>query len=57
MREAAGHALAAFIAIRGLGLLGFAFAGGIALGVNVTDLLELQRALQRDGIAGAATAI
>ena len=29
-------------------------AGGIALGVDVRNLLQLERALERDGVVGAA---
>ena len=31
--------------------------GGIALGVDIADLLELQRALQRDGIMDIAAEV
>ena len=33
------------------------FAGGIALGVNVGNFLELQRAFERDGVVDAAAEI
>jgi len=33
------------------------FAGGIALGVDVGDFLQLQRAFERQRIAGAAAEI
>ena len=33
------------------------FAGGVALGVNVADLLELERAFKRNGGSGAAAEI
>ena len=32
-------------------------AGGIALGMDVADLLQFERTLERDGIAGAAAQI